>query len=211
MKYIHIKSLSFLKFAFVLTLGVVMVSCAGKDEPGLEYAPNMYHSVAYEPLKQITDEHAGDWVQMDQENSNYGEYYSSNPLNENRMNMRVPPANTIARGKMPYRIEKDNLDSAATTISPFAVGDEAALKDGKVLYEKFCDHCHGKDGITPGKVGDVFLGVPAYNSAAMKDKSEGHVFHVITHGKGRMGPHASQLSVDERWRITRYVQKLQNQ
>lgn len=199
------------KTAFVLALGVAMVSCAGGDNPGLEFAPNMYHSVAYEPLKQITDESAGDWVQMDQKNSNYGEYYSSNPLNPNGMNMRIPPANTIARGKMPYRVHKDDLDSAANTLSPFAVGDEAILKDGKVLYEKFCDHCHGKDGITPGKVGDVFLGVPAYNSAAIKDKPEGHVFHVITHGKGRMESHASQLSVEERWKITRYVQKLQKQ
>ncbi|MDH5474238.1 MAG: cytochrome c [Cyclobacteriaceae bacterium] len=200
-----------IKSAVVLALGVAMVSCAGVDNPGLEYAPNMYHSVAYEPLKQITDENAGDWVQMDQENSNYGEYYSSNPLNPNRMNMRTPPANTIARGKSPYRVAKDDLDSAANVISPYPEGNEAILKDGKVLYEKFCDHCHGKDGITPGKVGDVFLGVPAYNSAAIKDKPEGHVFHVITHGKGRMGAHASQLSVDERWRIARYVQKLQKQ
>ena len=199
------------KNTFVLALGVAMVSCAGGDNPGLEYAPNMYHSVAYEPLKQITDESAGDWVQMDQKNSNYGEYYSSNPLNEHGMNMRTPPENAIARGKMPYRVNKDDLDSAAMIVSPIAVGDEAALKDGKVLYEKFCDHCHGKDGLTAGKVGEVFLGVPPYNSAAIKDKSEGHIFHVITLGKGRMGSHASQLSVDERWKITRYVQKLQKQ
>ncbi|MBK8291183.1 MAG: hypothetical protein IPK96_09775 [Flammeovirgaceae bacterium] len=35
---------------------------AGGDNQGLEYAPNMYHSVAYEPLTQITDEDAGRWV-----------------------------------------------------------------------------------------------------------------------------------------------------
>jgi len=199
------------KTALVLALGVAMVSCAGGDNPGLEFAPNMYHSVAYEPLKQITDTSAGDWVQMDQKKSNYGEYYSSNPVNPNGMNMRTPPENTIARGKMPYRVNKDDLDSAANVMSPFAEGDDAVLKDGKVLYEKFCDHCHGKDGITPGKVGEVFLGVPAYNSAAIKDKPEGHVFHVISHGKGRMESHASQLSVVERWKIARYVQKLQKQ
>lgn len=199
------------KSALILVFGVAMVSCAGGENPGLEYAPNMYHSVAYEPLKQITDESAGDWVQVDQENSNFGEYYSSNPLNEHGMNMRTPPANTIARGKMPYRIAKDDLDSAALLVSPFEAGDAEVEIEGKVLYGKFCAHCHGKDGIEPGKVGEVFLGVPPYNSAAIKDKSEGHVFHVITHGKGRMGPHASQLSVEERWKITRYVQKLQNQ
>ena len=40
-----------------------MTSCgAGGDNPGLEYAPNMYHSVAYEPYSQIVDEDAGRWL-----------------------------------------------------------------------------------------------------------------------------------------------------
>ena len=32
------------------------------DDQGLEYAPNMYHSVAYEPYTQITDKDAGSWL-----------------------------------------------------------------------------------------------------------------------------------------------------
>ncbi|MFM8913543.1 MAG: hypothetical protein ACKOE6_11615, partial [Flammeovirgaceae bacterium] len=35
---------------------VILASCkASGDYPGMEYAPNMYHSVAYEPLSQIVD------------------------------------------------------------------------------------------------------------------------------------------------------------
>lgn len=35
---------------------------AGGDNPGLEYAPQMYHSVVYEPLTQIKDESQGSWL-----------------------------------------------------------------------------------------------------------------------------------------------------
>ena len=52
--------------SFIIILfagGIILAGCkAGGDNPGLEYAPNMYHSVAYEPLSQITDEDAGAWV-----------------------------------------------------------------------------------------------------------------------------------------------------
>ena len=200
------------RHSFLLMAVVVLASCAKKDNPGLEYAPNMYHSVAYEPLKQITDEAAGDWVSSI--DNGVGEYYSSNPLNPNGMNMRTPPANTVRRSKkgyLPYRIKKDSLELAGATMkNPLPILPQIE-NEGKILYGKFCNHCHGDKGIEPGKVGEVFLGVPAYNSVAIKDKSEGHLFHVITHGKGRMGAHASQLNIEERWKIVRYVQKLQQQ
>jgi hypothetical protein len=44
---------------------------------------------------------------------------------------------------------------------------------------------------------------------ALKGISEGHIFHVITHGKGLMWAHGSQISVEDRWKIARYVKTLQ--
>ena len=39
-----------------LGASVVLAACsAGGNNQGVEYAPNMYHSVAYEPYSQITD------------------------------------------------------------------------------------------------------------------------------------------------------------
>ena len=36
---------------------VLLTACsAGGDNQGVEYAPNMYHSVAYEPYTQIVDQ-----------------------------------------------------------------------------------------------------------------------------------------------------------
>ena len=39
--------------------------------------------------------------------------------------------------------------------------------------------------------------------------NDGHIFHVITYGKGRMWPHASQVNPEERWKIVHYVHRLQ--
>lgn len=207
---------NYLQTAFALISGIVITGCgASGNDQGLEYAPNMYHSVPYEPLSQITDKDAGNAAEMFRRvEDGHGEYYNSNPLNPNGMTMRVPPANTVARGTyLPYRIPKDSLALAAATVENPLPDSEEVLKGGKELYERFCDHCHGAKGLggEAGSVGEVFAGVPSYTSAAVKDVSGGHIFHVITHGKGRMGAHGSQISVEDRWKIVRYVQTLQNQ
>ena len=198
----------------ILFLPVVLVSCftAGGEDPGTEYAPNMYHAVPYEPLKQIKDKSAGNWVSSI--DNGVGEYYSSNPNNPYEMNVREPVPNTVRRsekGYLPYRLPKDSIELAARILTNPLDSTEAVISQGKVLYTRMCRHCHGDQGMGDGLVGKVFLGVTSYTSRSVKDKPEGHVFHVMTHGKGRMGSHASQLSVDDRWKIVRYVQVLQNQ
>ncbi len=205
-----------MKFNKVFTLLVasgaaLLISCgAGKDNAGYEYAPNMYHSVAYEPLKQVMDKESGLWVNSTDEE--IGEYYSSNPNNEFEMNMLLPVENTVKRGDfLPYRIPKDSLALAAATLTNPLPDTKEVIADGKALYGRFCSHCHGSNGTEPGLVGERYAGVPSYTSAAVKNITEGHIFHVITLGKGRMGAHDSQISQKERWKIVRYVQTLQKQ
>jgi len=210
----------YIKFTSLVVIGAALSGCgAGGENQGLEYAPNMYHSVPYEPLTQITDEGAGEAAQwLSNPSDGHGEYYNSNPYNKNKMNMRVPPANTVKRssgGYLPYRIHKDSLEYAAANIeSPLTASDEAIIKDGKILYNRFCEHCHGEKGAGDGLVAGtddtpVFAGIANLQGSAYKNISEGHIFHVITHGKGRMGSHASQISAEERWKIAKYVKTLQ--
>ncbi len=197
----------------VLVVGVVAVflsGCTAKgDDPGLEFAPNMYHSVGYEPLTQIKEkDHL--WPDSNPDDG-HSEFYNSNPYNQFEMTMMEPVEGTVRRGQyLPYRLEKDSVAMAADLINPYE-GKEDVIKDGKALYERFCEHCHGEKGQGDGLVGQVLLGVPAYNVGATKDLPAGHIFHVITHGIRRMGAHGSQLSEDERWKIVTYVQTLQNQ
>tara|TARA_B100001559_G_scaffold172547_1_gene144525 strand:- start:54 stop:623 length:570 start_codon:yes stop_codon:yes gene_type:complete len=189
----------------------MLLSCsADKDNPGVEYAPNMYHSTPYEPLSQVTDKEIGSWLDSNPDD-NHGEFYNSNPYNPYGMTMRDPVPNTVKRSSyLPYRIPKDSLELAALIKNPLATTEEV-LKEGKVLYTQYCNHCHGEKGMGDGLVGIAYKGVTAYNSRAVKNRSEGEIFHVITHGKGRMWAHGSQVSIENRWKIVKYVQTLQKQ
>lgn len=201
----------------------LLASCgAGGEDQGTEYAPNMYHSVAYEPYTQITDKEAGRWAtsieykvdSLETNFSNHAEYYNSNSLNPFRMNMRLPAPNTVSRnrnGFLPYRLKKDSLAFAAATVtSPLDTAqNKAFIAEGKILYETYCDHCHGAKGEGDGKVADKYAGVANLKGDAIKGVSEGHIFHVITMGKGLMQPHGSQIKEEDRWKIARYVKALQ--
>ena len=195
----------------VFTLSLMLLSCsADKDNPGVEYAPNMYHSTPYEPLSQVTDKEIGSWLDSNPDD-NHGEFYNSNPYNPYGMTMRDPVPNTVKRSLyLPYRIPKDSLELAALIKNPLDSTEEV-LKEAKVLYTRYCIHCHGEKGMGDGLVGIAYKGVTAFNSRAVKNKSEGHIFHVITHGKGRMWAHGSQVSIENRWKIVKYVQTLQKQ
>jgi mono/diheme cytochrome c family protein len=204
---------------------VLLASCGAEgDNQGVENAPNMYHSVAYEPYTQITDKDAGQWLTSIDYEDGHGEHYNSNPFNPFRMNLRLPPPNTVSRnpqGYLPYRIPKDSIEIAATRmVSPLDTAqNKAILAEGKILYEIYCDHCHGAKGEADGKVAlgvtvdgierSAYAGIANLKGDAYKNITEGHIFHVITMGKGLMQSHGSQVSPDDRWKIARYVKALQ--
>ncbi len=203
------------KTFLIPAVALIMISCQpGVDNPGTEYAPNMYHAVSYEPLIQITDKEAGEWLGSDEDE--YGEYYNSNPNNPFGMTMRIPANNTVPRAKngmLPYRLPKDSVALAARIITNPLPDTDAIVAEGQALYTKYCTHCHGANGggsmDETAKVGQVFQGVPSYSAGATSQLSEGHIFHVITHGIRRMGAHGSQVQQEDRWKIVRYVQTLQ--
>ena len=43
----------------------------------------------------------------------------------------------------------------------------------------------------------------------MKDLNDGKIYHTITYGLNLMGPHASQLLPEERWKVVMWVHELQ--
>jgi mono/diheme cytochrome c family protein len=207
---------------------VILASCgASGDDQGLEYAPNMYHSVAYEPYTQIVDEEAGWYFTSIEYPDGHSEFFNSNKFNPNRMNMRLPAPNTVkrnGRGWLPYRLGKDSLAYAARVLKNPLDSTAALIAEGKILYDIYCEHCHGAKGTGDGKVGagvkveesgkgtiekSAYNGVANLTGDALKGISEGHIFHVITHGKGLMWAHGSQISVEDRWKISKFVKTLQ--
>src|SRR5690606_32359045 len=81
------------------------------------------------------------------------------------------------------------------------------LEEGQVLYTRMCSPCHGDGGAGDGLVAPKFKGVANLNSGAIKAKPVGHIYQVITKGKGRMMPHNTQVNPEERWKIAMYVKQ----
>lgn len=201
------KTLSILGIAVA---GITLAGCrAGGEDQGLEFAPQMYHSVAYEPLSQITDTETKGNIISNREDGK-GEYFNSNINNPHNMNMREPVANTVPRNKqgyLPYRYKAFEIEEAGTTLkNPIELSD-AVLEDGVRLYSLYCTPCHGGGGAGDGKVGMIIGGVANLTGGAYTGLSEGHIYHVISKGKGRMAPHESQITPENRWKIVHYVKQ----
>lgn len=197
-------SIAAIAFCFM----AVFSSCRKTDpnSPGYEYMPDMYRSPSYETN-------------------------STNPNFVDSMTDRIPVAGTISRGENPYSASfindmpfnyensKEGYEKAGAELTNPIDSTPEVMAQGKILYEKFCSHCHGMTGQADGKVvtSGGFPPPPSYSKGissrggAVKDLTAGKIFHTITFGVNMMGPHASQLNKEERWKITRYVQTLQKQ
>ncbi|HEY4650819.1 MAG TPA: cytochrome c [Pontibacter sp.] len=178
-----------LKASAILFSSAVLFACSNEQDPGLEYAPDMYESIPLEPYKQVKE----------------------NKYNPGGMNMRQPAPGTVARGKQGYNmyLSEDNAEAAGTALQNPLERTDKHLAEGKILYTRFCSPCHGEQGDGQGLVGQKFKGVPSYSAGRVAELPAGHIFHVITEGRGRMMPHASQVDPTERWKIVMYVQQLQ--
>ncbi|PZX56001.1 cbb3-type cytochrome c oxidase subunit III [Algoriphagus ratkowskyi] len=193
----------------IAVAGFSLASCgAGGENQGLEFAPQMYHSVAYEPLTQITDfETKGDLISTREDGK--GEYFNSNINNPHNMNMREPVANTVPRDKngyLPYRYKAFEVEESASTKNPIKL-DDAVLTEGKRLFQLYCTPCHGAGGEGDGTVGNIIGGVANLKGGAYLGLSEGHIYHVVMKGKGRMGAHGSQITPENIWKIVHYVKQ----
>jgi mono/diheme cytochrome c family protein len=172
----------------VFSSALIFACSPDPNNPGTEYAPQMYDDPGYEPLKQV----------------------DRNNINPYGMNMRVPAANTVPRGKLSYydHIAKDNPELAGARLrNPLAANSEN-IAEGEVLYARFCSPCHGAEGLGDGLVGQKFLGVANLTQDRLKAAPQGYIYHVITHGRGRMLPHGTQLNPEERWKITLFIKSV---
>ncbi|MGB0432665.1 MAG: c-type cytochrome, partial [Bacteroidia bacterium] len=117
-------------------------------------------------------------------------------------------------GKLDYIFPYDNSDAgraqASDELSNPIELDNYSIAEGKRLYNLYCDHCHGEKGDGNGSLVEAGK-IPSMGEyyGKLADRTEGSIFHTITLGKGIMGSHASQLSPDQRWLITGFVQIMQ--
>jgi mono/diheme cytochrome c family protein len=172
----------------LVVLVVATTSCdRSKRTPNLQYMPNMYEPVGYET-------------------------YAENPNYKPGMEERLPVEGTIARGaEFPFDYENSEEGYQLAKVNLLNPLDSTMVdsKKGKALYTIYCNSCHGSKGDGQGDLvkNEKFLGIPDYKD---RDITEGSIYHVIMYGKNMMGSHASQLTEEERWQVTAYVQELKN-
>ena len=172
------------KLIIALVVFASIISCNNKRTPQVQYMPDMYESIPYNP--------------------NGAEGINNAPVN------LKPVAGTISRGGHPtYNIADTNegYELAKTTLTNPLEATEENLENGKKMYDIYCASCHGKKGDGNGVLSqrEKFSGIPNYKD---RDITAGSIYHVIMHGKNLMGSHASQITYTERWQIVQYVEKL---
>jgi len=185
--------LKFIFSTFLLGSAIALLSScsAGGDNPGYEYAPNMYHSFAYEPLTQEADK--------------------PNTINPNGMNMREPVKHTIARGQLDYAkysftVSNESYETAAGLQNPVSASPEV-IAQGQTLYNINCTPCHGDAGKGDGTlVADgKFPPPPSYDSDRIKTTPDGKLFYSIRYGKNLMGAYGTVLNPEQIWKVIHYI------
>ncbi|ASZ10128.1 cytochrome c [Chitinophaga pendula] len=178
------KRTSNILIAVAVASGAFLAAC-NKDprKPGKIYMPDMYESRAYE-------------------------FY--NP----RLSGLKPVEGTVRRGHaLPYHLKAQDTAAANLVKNPLVI-TKNDLEEGKRLFNIYCGICHGTalDGNGPlYKGGDgPYPAAPANLVSGPKASySEGRLFHVMTYGFNVMGSYASQLDIEQRWKIAAYIKSMQ--
>jgi len=187
-----------------LALAGAMAGCGGAhgNDPGESYMPDMYYSRAYETYSYNNVEGERDSLAA------RGIRYNGMPVN-----------GTVARGEsLPYHFGADSagLQAAQGLRNPFDSNAKGAaggsMKEAERLYLINCGICHGTalDGNGPIVASGAYPAVPpALKDGKVAGYTEGHLYHVITFGKGSMGSYASQLTPEQRWWVIKYIRSKQ--
>lgn len=173
-----------------ISAALFLNSCSHDSKhPGLEYMPDMYRSPSYET-------------------------YQPNTLFKDSLSARLPVAGTIPRGfntYFPFPNTPEGYEAAGVSLKNPLAANEENLAEGNRLFQIYCQHCHGEKGDGKGslKVKGENFPVPSYFDDARINLPDGKMFFSITYGKNLMGPHASLIDPDQRWKIVEYIKSLQ--
>lgn len=152
-----------------------------------------------------------------------------NPLMADGLTLRTPPAGTVPRGYLPLMDAAGPLETATAweklpaaerrrwdaLRSPYADAEltpeaaEAVLARGRAVFQNVCATCHGANGA--GGTPVTQRGVPPpprLQDPKYASYSDGHLYHVITLGKGNMAAHANHVERQDRWKLIRFVRTL---
>ncbi len=177
------------KWVFMSVMIIAAMYSCDKDnnDPGYVYYPEMKYSRAYES-------------------------YSENPVYKDKKTLHEPVEGTVPRGyyPLPYTKSIDDRVKAGEELNNPVEISPTGLERGKVLYNRFCNQCHGSLGDGKGHLytSKVYPFPPAsLVNEKVTNLPDGAIFHSITYGFGVMGEHGSIIDPEERWQIVNYIRE----
>jgi mono/diheme cytochrome c family protein len=121
--------------------------------------------------------------------------------------MRLPPPETVMRGRIAYTIQRQELASILANPMPRT---KDVFNKGRQAFNTYCSVCHGILGNGAQTLTAAYGAKPAnLVSQQMIDMPDGQIYHVLMAGKNAMPPYSAELDEEERWAAVHYVRALQ--
>lgn len=173
-------------YCVLIILCVLQFSCeTDNSKRGYEYYPRMSYSEAYET-------------------------YAPNKFFSDGKTAQPPVLGTIPRHMIPHQYPKTPEGqklAGMELVNPFEP-NKNNLSRGKVEYNVFCANCHGFDGRGDGNMfvsGKYPSEPPSLITEEMLKMPDGEYYHIMTVGSSIMGPFASLIRPQDKWKIILYI------
>ncbi len=173
-------------YYLLLVLGIFLISCeTDRNKRGWDYFPDMAYSEAYET-------------------------YAPNSIFADGKTAQPPVPGTIPRHMVPYQYPNTSEGmklAGEELVNPFESTEEN-LARGKKEYNTFCANCHGFDGMGDGNLytsGKYPSEPPSLITTEMLKIPDGEYYHIMTVGSAIMGPFASLIRSQDKWKIILYI------
>ena len=112
-----------------------------------------------------------------------------------------PAAQPPAKAAAEYKIPPED----ASRVNPVKPTPESLAK-AKKTYAIDCAMCHGDNGDGKGDLAEDMKNVTDFTKLdALKDRTDGELFHIIRKGKGDMPPEGDRAKNDDVWGLVNYV------
>jgi mono/diheme cytochrome c family protein len=175
------------RFLLLLLAAAPLGAC--DDDPTLtnyEYMPDMVSSVAFDS-------------------------FDPNPLTPDGRTLMRPPEGTIPRGYAPLHFGPGPAEAlrAGRELQNPSPDTDLTRARGEVAFQRWCSPCHGHEGLGDGLVARKFPRPPPLGADHARGLPDGQIFHIISFGQGVMPSYGQQVTQADRWKIVRYLRKLQ--
>ena len=138
---------------------------------------------------------------------------AESPFFADKRGNRKAPEGTVAQGRLreDEAMYQGKQGGQEIAVMPAKI-DAALLQRGRERYNINCAPCHSQVGDGNGivRVRGANQLIPAsLTEPRLREKGDGYLFDVITHGKNTMQALGQNIPEEDRWAIVAYVRALQ--